>query len=74
MSDMTRNNEYPSQNAGARFVKSLQDSGFKHLDVMIFTSSRQKALDELRKLNAEINSKLQVTVSTSDAIKFLTMK
>ena len=74
MSDMTRNNEYPSQNAGARFVKSLQDSGFKHLEVMIFTSSRQKALDELRKLNAEINSNLQVTVSTSDAIKFLTMK
>ena len=74
MSDMTRYNESPSQNAGARFVKSLQDSGFKHLNVMIFTSSRQKALDELRKLNAEINSKLEVTVSTSDAIKFLTMK
>ena len=74
MSDMTRNNESPSQNAGARFVKSLQDSGFKHLKVMIFTSSRQKALDELKKLNAEINSKLQVTISTNDAIKFLTMK
>ena len=74
ISDMTRNNESPSQNAGARFVKSLQDSGFKHLKVMIFTSSRQKALDELKKLNAEINSKLQVTVSTNDAIKFLTMK
>jgi hypothetical protein len=74
ISDMTRNNESPSQNAGARFVKSLQDSGFKHLKVMIFTSSKQKALDELKKLNAEINSNLQVTVSTNDAIKFLTMK
>jgi hypothetical protein len=74
MSDMTRYNESPSQNAGARFVKSLQDSGFKHLKVMIFTSSKQKALDELKKLNAEINSNLLVTISTNDAIKFLTMK
>ncbi len=74
MSDMTRYNESPSQNAGARFVKSLQDSGFKNLEVMIFTSSRQKALDELKKLKVEMNNKVQVTVSTNDAIKFLTMK
>ena len=74
ISDMTRYNESPSQNAGARFVKALQDSGFKNLEVMIFTSSRQKALDELEKLNADINNNLEVTVSTSDAIKFLTMK
>ena len=74
MSDMTRYNESPSQNAGARFVKSLQDSGFKNLEVMIFTSSREKALDELKKLNAELNSNLEVTVSTNDAIRFLTMK
>ena len=74
MSDMTRYNESPSQNAGARFVKALQDSGFKHLEVMIFTSSRQKALDELKRLNAEINSKLEVTTNTSDAVRFLTMK
>ena len=74
MSDMTRYNESPSDNAGARFVKALQDSGFKHLEVMIFTSSREKALKELKKLNAEMNDKLQVTVNTSDAIKFLTLK
>ena len=74
MSDMTRKNESPSQNAGARFVKALQDSGFKNLEVMIFTSSKKKALDELKKLNAEINNKLEVTVSTNDAIRFLTMK
>ena len=74
MSDMTRKNEYPSGNAGARFVKALQDSGFGHLEVMIFTSSTQKALDELKKLNAKINNNLKVTVRTSDAISFLTMK
>ena len=74
MSDMTRNNETPSGNAGARFVKALQDAGLGHLDVMIFTSSREKAINELKKLNAKINSKLKVTVSTSDAREFLTMK
>ena len=74
MSDMTRKNEYPPKNAGARFVKSLQDLGFKHLEVMIFTSSKQLAIDELKKLGAELNSNLEVTVSTSDAIRFLTMK
>ena len=74
MSDMTRKNEYPPGNAGARFVKALQDSGFSDLEVMIFTSSRQKALDELKKLKAQINSNLEVTVSTNDAISFLTMK
>ena len=31
MSDMTRNNESPSKNAGARFVKYLQDYGFGYL-------------------------------------------
>ena len=74
MSDMTRNNESPSHNAGARFVKALQDSGFNNLEVMIFTSSTQKAIDELKKLNVDINSYLKVTISTSDAVKFLTMK
>ena len=74
MSDMTRKNEYPSGNAGARFVKALQDSGLGHLEVMIFTSSTQKAIDELKKLKAKMNSNLKVTVSTSDAISFLTMK
>ncbi len=74
MSDMTRKNEHPSGNAGARFVKALQDSGFGHLEVMIFTSSTQKALDELKKLNAKINTNLKVTIRTSDAISFLTMK
>jgi len=59
--------------AGARFVKSLQDAGFSHLDVMIFTSSRELAISELRKLNANMNSNLKVTTSTGDAVKFLTM-
>ena len=74
ISDMNRTNENPSHNAGARFVKSLQELRFKNLKVMIFTSSKQKAQEELKKLNAKMDSNLVVTVSTKDAIEFLTMK
>ena len=71
MSDMTRNNEYPSDNAGARLVKYLQDNGFGDIEIMIFTSSKEKALRELKKLNVVMNNKIKVTTMTSDAINFL---
>ena len=72
MSDMTRKNESPSNNAGARFVKYLQDCGFSHLDIMIFTSSKEFAINELKKLKVEMSDNIKVTVSTQDAITFLT--
>ena len=71
ISDMTRKNEYPSENAGARFVKSLQDSGFSHLEVMIFTSSKDFAENKLKKLNVIMNKNIKVTTLTNDAINFL---
>ena len=71
MSDMTRYNETPSNNAGARLVKYLQENGFSDIEIMIFTSSTQKALNELKKLNVVMNNKIKVTTITSDAIKFL---
>lgn len=71
MSDMNRTNEYPSNNAGARLVKALQDNGLQSIEVMIFTSSRQKALDELKKLNVIMNNRIKVTTSSNDAINFL---
>ena len=71
MSDMNRKNENPVHNAGARLVKRLQDNGFSDIEIMIFTSSREKALQELKKLNVIMNNKIKVTTSTSDAIKFL---
>jgi len=74
ISDMTRYNETPSNNAGARFIKSLQDLGFNNLDVMIFTSSRESAINELKKLKVQINSKLEVTVDSNEALRYLTMK
>ena len=71
MSDMTRNNETPSKNAGARLVKYLQDNGFNNLEIMIFTSSKEFALNELRKLNITMNNNIKVTTFSNDAIDYL---
>jgi hypothetical protein len=71
MSDMTRYNEKPSKNAGARFVKYLQDCGFSDLDIMIFTSDENVAKTELRNLNVKMNNKIKITTSSNDAIQFL---
>ena len=73
ISDMTRNNESPSSNAGARFVKTLQDSGFSHLQIMIFTSSSQLAFNELKKLKAKIDKNILITTNIGDAINYLTV-
>ncbi len=72
ISDMTRYNESPSNNAGARLVKYLQDYGFGNMEIMIFTSSKELALNELKKLNVKINNNIKVTTYTSDAIQYLT--
>ena len=71
ISDMTRNNESPSENAGARFVKYLQDYGFENLDIMIFTSSKEFAINELKKLKVEMRKNIKVTTFTNEAIEFL---
>ena len=68
---MTRNNEKESKNAGARLVKYLQDSGFEHLDIMIFTSSTDFAINELKKLKVTMRKNIKVTTDVDDAIKFL---
>ena len=54
MSDMIRNNESPSNNSGARLVKYLQDYGFSNLEIMIFTSSKYFAFNELKKFGVKI--------------------
>ena len=71
MSEMTRNNEKESKNAGARLVKYLQDLGFEHLDIMIFTSSTDFAINELKKLKVTMRKNIKVTTDVDDAIKFL---
>lgn len=42
MTDMTRNNEEPSDNAGGRFLRSCQEMQLKNKK-MIFTSNKEKA-------------------------------
>ena len=71
VSDMNRNNEYPSDNAGARFIKFLQENDFGNLDVMIFTSSRESAVEKLKKLKVILNQEIKITTSALDAINFL---
>ena len=71
ISDMNRKNEYPSDNAGGRLVKFLQENDFNNLDIMIFTSSKESAIEKLKKLNVFINNKIKITTTTLDAINYL---
>ena len=71
ISNMIRKNEYPSDNAGARLVKYLQENGFEDLNIMIFSPSKENALKELQKLNVIINGKIEVTTKKSDVLNFL---
>ena len=72
ISDMTRENEKPSDNAGARLVKALQDNGFYNLQIMIFTSSKEFAMKQLKKLKVKMNKNIKVTTDPNDAIIYLT--
>ncbi len=67
MSDMTRNNEFPSE----RLLKYLKDYGFDDLEIMIFTSSKEFAINELKKLKVNLNNNIKVTTYTNEAIDYL---
>ena len=72
ISDMNRTNETESHNAGARLVKYLQDNGFYNIYIMIYTSSVEKAKNELKRLGVNMNGYIRVTTSPSEALQFLT--
>ena len=71
MSDMNRTNESEPHNAGARLVKYMQNNNFYNIEIMIFTSSSEKAKNELKKLGVKMNNYIKVTTSSSEALKFL---
>jgi len=71
ISDMNRTNESEPHNAGARLVKYMQDHSFYNIEIMIFTSSAEKAWDELRKLGVNTNSSVKITTSSNEALNFL---
>ena len=72
ISDMNRTNESEPHNAGARLVKYMQDNNFNNIEIMIFTSSTEKAKTELKKLGVNMNDYIKVTTSSFDAIQYLT--
>ena len=71
MSDMTRTSESEPNNAGARLVKYMQDNHLGNIEIMIFTSSSEKAKSELKKLGVQMNNYIKITTSSSDALQFL---
>ena len=71
ISDMNRTNESEPHNAGARLVKYMQDHSFYNIEIMIFTSSAEKAWNELRKLGVKSNSSVKITTSSNEALNFL---
>ena len=71
ISDMNRTNELEPHNAGARLVKYMQDYSFYNIEIMIFTSSAEKAWNELIKLGVNINSSVKITTSSNEALNFL---
>ncbi|CAF1633707.1 unnamed protein product [Didymodactylos carnosus] len=62
VTDMNREYEQPSHNAGARLIKALRRTGFRN-ECMIFTSDKREA-DQI--IKSELNSRDQqfVTVTT----------
>jgi len=73
ISDMTRENEKPSHNAGARFLRKIREMRIKN-PVLIFTSDKKKALGyistEFSKSNIPMGE-VTVTTSVHDAEKFI---
>ena len=72
ISDMNRSNESEAHNAGARLVKYMQDNNFYNTEIMIFTSSTDKALKELKRLGVNMNGYIKVTTSSYEALQYLT--
>ena len=60
MTDMTRTNENPSENAGARFIQQCRKKGYQY-KIMIFTSSVQHAKKMLEALNVNLDN-IKITV------------
>ena len=71
ISNMNRTNESEAHNAGARLVKYMQDNNFYNTEVMIFTSSTEKALRELQRLGVKMNGYIKVTTSSYEALQYL---
>eukprot|EP01124_Arcella_intermedia_P019557 TRINITY_DN26877_c0_g1_i1.p1 TRINITY_DN26877_c0_g1~~TRINITY_DN26877_c0_g1_i1.p1 ORF type:complete len:465 (+),score=89.00 TRINITY_DN26877_c0_g1_i1:3-1397(+) len=73
ISDMTRDNEVPAGNAGARLLRALREKGIKTM-VLIFTSNTQTAMQHIKKefLDGRYSpGNFKVTQATQDAQNFI---
>jgi len=70
ISDMTRLNETPSHNAGARLLKGLRDMGIS-TKVLIFTSNEQVAANLVEQQCGKNVGDLKITVQESIAKEFI---
>ena len=53
-------------------MKYMQDNNFNNIEIMIFTSSTEKAKNELKKLGVNMNSYVKITTSSYEALQYLT--
>jgi len=73
ITDMTRNNENPSHNAGARFVKQLRDLGFR-CKVLIFTSDANRGTQYVIEQGVQYLKDVVITQTVADAQKFISFR
>ena len=59
---MTRENENPSYNAGARFVKQLL-AVYSDLNVLIYCGNKAKGQERLKELGVPKMKNIEVTIS-----------
>ncbi|CAF1225660.1 unnamed protein product [Rotaria sordida] len=71
VTDMTRHNETPSHNAGARLIKSLRDMGFTN-QCLIFIRNKDNAKKIIdQELNSFQRQSIQITTQTDRLRKFV---
>ncbi|CAF4590355.1 unnamed protein product [Rotaria sp. Silwood2] len=71
VTDMNRENEKQTHNAGARLIRALRELGFEN-ECMVFTSDERKAKQYLRsELKSEDPESVVVTIDTSKLREFV---
>jgi hypothetical protein len=71
ISDMTRENEKDSGNAGANFMKAI-NRDFKDIKKLVFTSSKSEGIKKIESKGVDLkSSNIEVTHEDSVARKFV---
>lgn len=74
VTDMHRDNEYPPENAGARFLLGVRNLGF-NCKCLVFTMREAEAAQQLNQtINSSQRRDIRVTTSTNELQKFVTFQ